>query len=84
MAKNWRPPPPWFAELDKLGKDDALLSNREIADLLGVELDAVRKALVRYEVESEIDTDRARPTKLYRVKDLRSVAKKVLAQYHGS
>ena len=84
MTKNWRPPPDWFKKLDKLGKDDALLTNREIAETLGLGLDTVRKTLVRYEVEFEIYMDQNRPAKRYRVKDLRSVAKKALVQYHGS
>ncbi len=83
MSKNWRPPPDWFKRLDDLGSDEVALTNREIADALGLGLDAVRKALVRYNVGFAIQMDQGRPTKRYSLKDLRTVAKEALSHYHG-
>ncbi len=83
MTKNWRPPPEWFKKIDTLGEDNELLSNREIAEKLGMQLDSIRKTLVRYDIKYEMDLDPTRPTKRYRVKELRKTAKKALTDYYG-
>lgn len=84
MSKMGRPPPEWFKKIDKLElDDDADLTCREIAEMLGLEIKNVRNTLERYKAEFKTGLENNRAIKRFRVKSLRKMAKKALADYSG-